>query len=272
MNITLMGGLGVAAGIALLLLALSWVGTRRLLVSSRHKSAPLSVFATGWRAVFGLIKTTPTVAIALFATKLFQILGKDLQNIVLRHHPLAWSIVGMAIDLIFALAWAAFALRIYFYVLASGASPAERWARTRIAVIYAFAFWGLGVLLNLAGIGLVVWVRGADHGLVVRIIGYLFFPIAVVAVMTRPAIAKALPRPLSESFRILRENWFGGGITLALAALPLGFVFAAVSLISHMVRLKLYAALLLEVPIAAASALCYLAFEGVVAAMYRRIR
>jgi hypothetical protein len=270
MKLTLMGTLGFAAVAAITILAAAWVVTRRLLYS-RYKSTPFSAFLSGWRAVFRLIRAAPLVALAVFGAKLFQILGKDIQNIVLRHHPMAWSITGMAIDLAFALAWAAFALRIYFYVLTPDATRQEKWARTRIAVIYALAFWGLAITVNAAGIGLVVAVHGADHGMVVKIVGYISYAITVIAVLTRPGIATGLPRPLRESLRILRENWLGAAVTLVLAALPLGLVFLAVGLIGGFVPLRLYMALLLEIPIAAASALCYFAFEGVVAAMYRRI-
>jgi hypothetical protein len=73
-----------------------------------------------------------------------------------------------------------------------------------------------------------------------------------------------------ESFRIIRENWLGGSVTLSLAALPLGLVYIIVGMM-RFVRMPLVLALGLEIPIAALSALCYLAFEGVVAAMYRRV-
>jgi hypothetical protein len=271
MKTTLWGAFGFAVGTAVVLLGLAWLVTRRILVSTRNKSKPLSAFTGGWRAVFRLVEAAPLVALAVFGVKLFQILGKDTQNIILRHHPIVWSITGLAIDLLFAVAWAAVALRIYFFILTPEATREARWARTRISVIYALAFWAMGIALNAAAIGLVVWVHGADHGMVIRIVGYLSYAITVIAALTRPGIATGLPRPVRESFRILRENWFGGAVTLLLAAVPLGFVFFAVALISELVRLKLYVALPLEVPIAAASALCYFAFEGVIAAMYRRI-
>jgi hypothetical protein len=245
--------------------------TRRLLVSTRYRSRPSAAFKGAWQSVFGLIKAAPLVALAAFCAKLFQILGKDIQNIALRRHPMAWSLTGLAIDLLFALIWAAVAMRIYFSILAPDLPRADLRRRTRSAMIYALAFWAVAVAVNAAGIGLVYWVRGADHGMVVRIIGYLSYALTVVAVLTRPGIATGLPRPLKEAFRVVRENWFGGGVTLILGALPLGLVFLSVNLISDFVRLKLYVALLLEVPIAAASALCYLAFEGTVAAMYRRV-
>jgi hypothetical protein len=272
MKIGIWGALGFAAGAAIMLAALYWLVKRRILVSTtRQKSRPLSVFKSAWRAVFTFIKIAPLVALAVYGTKLFQILGKDIQNIALHGHAMAWSITGMAIDLIFALGWAAVALRIYFHILAPDTTREDRWTRTRVAVIYALAFWGVGVAVNAAGIGLVVWVRGADHGMVIRVVGYLSYAIAVVAVLCRPGIAKGLKYPLRESLRILRQNAFGATVTLILAALPLGLVFFGVALISDFVRMKIYMALLLELPIAAASALCYFAFEGAVAAMYRRI-
>jgi hypothetical protein len=272
MKIGIWGALGFAGAAAVLLVGLYWLVTRRILVSTtRKKSRPLSVFKNAWRAVLAFITIAPLVALAVYAAKLFQILGKDIQNIALHSHPMLWSITGMAIDLVFALGWAAVALRIYFHILAPETTREDRWARTRIAVVYALAFWGVGVALNAAGIGLVVWVRGADHGMVIRIVGYLSYAITVVAVMCRPGIAKGLKHPLREAFRILRQNIFGATVTLILAALPLGLVFFGVALISDFVRMKLYLALLLELPIAAASALCYFAFEGTVAAMYRRI-
>jgi hypothetical protein len=272
MRVGIWGALGFAGAAAVMLAALYWLVTRRILVSTtRQKSRPLSVFRNAWRSVFAFIKLSPLVALAVFGTKLFQILGKDIQNIALHSHPMTWSIVGMAIDLVFVLAWAVVALRIYFHILVPETTREDRWARTRVAVIYALAFWGVGVAVNTAGIGLVVWVRGADHGMVIRIVGYLSYVIAAVAVMCRPGIAKGLKYPLRESFRIFRQNVFGATVTLILAALPLGLVFFGVTLISDFIRMKLYVALLLELPIAATSALCYFAFEGAVATLYRRV-
>jgi hypothetical protein len=164
------------------------------------------------------------------------------------------------------------ALRIYFYLLAPEANREQRWGRTRLAVTYALVFWAIGVVLNLLGIGLVIWVRGADRGVVMAIVVYLSYALTVVAALTRPGIAVGLPKPLRESFRIIGENWFGAAITVLIAAIPLGLVFLAVWLIAHFIRMKIYVALLLEFPIAALSALCYFAFEGAIAGMYRRIK
>ena len=272
MKIGSWGALGFTVGAAIMIAAFYWLVTRRILVSTtRQTSKPFSAFKLGWRGTLGLARAAPLVALAAYGIKLFQILGKDFQNLLLGRHPMAWSIAGMGIDLIFALVWAVVALRIYFYILAPEATPEERHARTRLTVIYALAFWGVGIVMNILGIGLVVWVHGADHGVVIRIVGYLSYALTVVAAMTRPGLARGLKYPLRESLRILRTNIFGGAVTLILAALPLGLVFLVVAVIADFVRLKVYVALLLELPIAAVSALCYLAFEGTVAATYRRL-
>ncbi len=270
MKISWGGAAGFAAILILVLLAFGWVATRKLLRGG-YRATPASAVRSGWRAVFRLARASPAVALALFATKLLQSLGKDIQNITLSHMQVAWSLTGITIDLAFTLAWAAFALRIGFFVLAPDATRDERRDRTRRAMLYALAFWGLTLAVNAAGIGLVFYVHGADHGMVIRSVGYIFYAIAVVAALTRPAIAVGLPRPLKESFRIIRENWLGVSVTLVLAALPLGLVFLSVGVFLRFFRLGLGLALLLEMPIAAASALCYFAFEGSVAAMYRRI-
>ncbi|HMA50873.1 MAG TPA: hypothetical protein VKP60_14030, partial [Magnetospirillaceae bacterium] len=89
--------------------------------------------------------------------------------------------------------------------------------------------------------------------------------------LSRPAIATGLTRPIREALRILWENWIGAVITLILAAAPLALVFFGVALLLRFVRLGLNLALVLEIPIAALGALCYAAFEGVIAAMYKRI-
>ena len=272
MKITWMGVLGFGAVAIVAIVALAWLVTRRLLRSSRHRATPLSVFSSGWRAVFRLALAAPFVALAAFGAKLFQSLGKDFQNIILHRHPTVWSVTGIAIDLIFTLIWSVVALRIYFHLLAPEATREQRWARTRVAVVYALIFWAVGILMNFLAIGLVVWVKGADHGVVIKIVAYLSYALTVVAALTRPGIATGLAKPLTEAVRIVRENWFGVAVTVLMAAIPLGLVFFAVAIVSHAVRLKIYAALLLEFPVAAVSALCYFAFEGVIAAMYRRIK
>jgi hypothetical protein len=270
MKITWGGAAGFTAVIILLGFAVFWVATRPLLAGP-YRTTPRSAVHSGWRAVFRLIETSPRFALALFGLKLFQSVGKDLQNIVLRHHPLAWSLTGIAIDLAFALAWAALALQISFSILAPDLLRSERRPRRRRAVVYAAGFWGLTLAVNAAGIALVVLVHGADHGKVVKTVGYIFYAISVVAALTRPAIAIGLPRPIKESFRIMRENWLGVSVTLILAVLPLAVVFISVGMFLRFFRLGLGLAFLLELPVAALSALCYLAFEGVIAAMYKRI-
>jgi hypothetical protein len=89
--------------------------------------------------------------------------------------------------------------------------------------------------------------------------------------LARPAIAVGLPKPLTECWRIIRDNWFGALVTLILGVLPFALVFYVVNVLAHMLRMGLLTALLIQIPISAASALCYLAFEGVIAAMYKRI-
>jgi len=59
--------------------------------------------------------------------------------------------------------------------------------------------------------------------------------------------------------------------TLIMAAAPLALVFFGVAMLLRFVRFGLGLALVLEIPIAALAALCYAAFEGVIAAMYKRI-
>lgn len=252
------------------LLFATWVASRRLL-HSPYPSTPLSAAQSGWRAVFQLIQVMPLVALAGFAIKLSQSLGKDAANILLRHWPRTWSITGLIIEIAFTLAWAAFAMRIYLLVLAPDATAAEIRARTYRAVVYALIGRILLMGVTIAGIALVVAVRGADHGKVMRSVDYFSYAVTVVLALSRPAIATGLARPIRECLRILRENWFGAMITLILAALPLILVFLGVALLLRFVHLSLPVALALELPIAALSALCYAAFEGVIAAMYKRI-
>ncbi len=264
------GALGFAVVAIVFLFFARWVASRRLL-QSPYPSSPLSAARSGWRAVFELIRSAPLVALAGFAIKLSQSWGKDTANIVLRHRPSAWSLTGLAIELAFTLAWAAFAMRIYLRVLVPDATPEQARSRTRRAVLYALAGRILLLVVTIAGIQLVIAVHGADHGKVIRSIGYFTYAVTVILALSRPAIATGLARPIRECLRILRENWFGAGVTLILAAAPLALVFLAVGISQHFVRMPLAIALLLEIPIAALSALCYAAFEGVVAAMYKRI-
>jgi len=270
LKLTLGGALGFAVAAAIILAAFLWVASRRLLMSP-YPSSPLSAAQSGWRAVFQLIRIAPLVALAGFAIKLSQSWAKDAANILLRHSRSGWSLTGEAIELAFTLAWAAFAMRIYLHVLAPQATRDEVRARTLRAVLYALGGWVLMLLVTLAGIGLVVYVRGADHGTVIEMVSYFSYVVIVVIALSRPAIATGLARPIREALRILWENWIGAAITLILAAAPLGLVFFGVYLLLHFVRLGLYLALVLEIPIAALAALCYAAFEGVIAAMYKRI-
>lgn len=270
MQLTLGGALGFGAVAIVVLLIGAWIATRRIL-QSPYPSTPASAAQSGWRAVFQMIRFAPLVALAGLGVKLFQTFGEDAANILLRHLPTAWSVTGFAIELIFALGWAAFAMRIYLLILAPEATAEEARARTHRAVLYALSFWALTIATTVAGIGLVVLVKGADHGNVMRSVGYIAYAITVVAALSRPAIAVGLAKPVKEALRILRENWFGAAVTLILAALPLGLVFFAAAQLVRFVHMGLGTALLLQVPITALSALCYAAFEGVIAAMYKRI-
>jgi hypothetical protein len=114
-------------------------------------------------------------------------------------------------------------------------------------------------------------VRGADHGVVIRSVDYFSYVVIAILALARPAIAVGLARPIREALRILWENWVGAAVTLILAVLPLSLVFLGVLLLLRLVRLPLGFALLLEIPIAVVAALCYASFEGVIAAMYKRI-
>ena len=270
MIVTWGGAAGFAAVFAAFLAVVGWFSSRKLLYG-RFKSSPYSAVRSGWRSAIRLVRASPYVALGLFGAKLFQSLGKDLQNIYLWRHPEVWSTTGLGIDLIFVAIWAAVALRLDFFILVPEIEKADRRQRTRRAVLYALALWLLVLAIDFAGIHLVIWRRGADHGFVVRSLTYVFYAVATVAALVRPAIAVGLPRPLRECRRIFRENWLGAAVTLILAVLPFWMVFRVVDILPHLVRMKLWVALVLEAPIAAVSALCYLAFEGVVAAMYKRI-
>ncbi len=270
MKLSLGGALGFGVVAIIVLLIGAWIATRRIL-HSPYPSSPAAAAGSGWRAVFQLIQLSPLVALAGFGIKLFQAFGEDAANILLRHWPQAWSVTGFVIELIFALAWAAFSMRIYLLVLAPEATAEEVRARTRRAVLYALAFWALTIAITVAAIGLVILVKGADRGNVMRSVGYISYAITVVAALSRPAIAIGLTKPVREALRILRENWFGAVVTLILAALPLGLVFFAAGLLVRFLHMPLAFALLLQLPITALSALCYAAFEAVIATMYKRI-
>jgi hypothetical protein len=269
-KLTLGGALGFAVAAALLLAAFLWIASRRLLLSP-YPSSPLSAAQSGWRAVFQIIQVAPMVAVAGFAIKLSQSWGKDAANILLRHWPRVWSATGELIEIAFTLAWAALAMRIYLHVLAPQATPDEVRTRTRRAVIYALGGWIVTFLLTVAGIGLVIYVRGADRCYVMKAVGYLTYAVTLAVALARPAIATGLARPLHESLRMLWENWIGAAFTLVMAAAPFALVFFGVEFMLRFVRFGLGLALLLEIPIAALAALSYAAFEGVIAAMYKRI-
>ncbi len=271
MTLTLGGALGFAVVAVIVLVIIGWVASRRLL-HSPYPSSPLSAAQSGWRAVFRLIRVTPLVALAGFAIRLSQNLGMDADNIFLMGHwPRSWSLIGEAIDIAFTLAWAAFAMRIYLLVLAPDATQGEIRARTVRAVLYAAAGRVLLILVTVAAIALVVAVHGADHGHVMAAVNLFGQAVTAVLALARPAIATGLARPIRECLRILRENWIGAAVTLILAVLPLAMVFLGVAVMLRFVHLSLPVALLLEIPISAISALCYAAFEGVIAAMYKRI-
>ena len=270
MTLTLGGALGFAVAAAILLAVFFWIASRRLLLSP-YPSSPLSAAQGGWRAVFQLIWAAPFVALAGFAIKLSQSWGKDAANILLRHWPRTWSITGELIDLAFALAWAVFAMRIYLYVLAPQATPDEVGARTRRAVIYALGGWIVTFLLTVAGIGLVIYVRGADRGNVMKTVAYLTYVVTLAVALARPAIATGLARPLRESLRMLWENWIGAVFVLIMAIAPFALVYFGVGQLLRFVRFGHGLALVLEIPIAALAAFCYAAFEGTIAAMYKRI-
>jgi hypothetical protein len=269
-KLTLGGALGFAVAAAILIAVFLWIASRRLL-HSPYPSSPLAAAQSGWRAVLRTVRLAPYLALAGFAIKLSQNWGKDAANILLIHSRRAWSVTGEAIEIGFAVAWAAFAIQIYLRMLAPEASRAEIRTRTRRAALYALAGQISMLLVTLAGIRLVIFVRGADRGAVIEVINALSYVVTLLVALSRPAIAIGLAKPLREVLRILWDNWLGAAITLVLAAAPLAFVFFAVAMLVRFVRLPLPMALILEVPIAVLAALCYAAFEGVIAAMYKRV-
>ena len=270
MKLTLGGALGFALAAAILLAVFFWIASRRLLLSP-YPSSPLSAAQGGWRAVFQIIRAAPLVALAGFGIKLLQGWANDAANVLLLRSPTAWSVSGGLIELAFTLAWAAFAMRIYLHVLAPQAAPDEVQARTRTAVIYALGGWIVTFLLSVGGIGLVLYVRGADRGNVMETVGYLTSVVTLIVALARPAIATGLVRPMRAALRMLWENWIGAVFTLIMAAAPFALVFFGVEFLLRFVRFGLGLALVLQIPIAALAALTYAAFEGVIAAMYKRI-
>ena len=263
------GALGVATIVILAVAFLGWVGTRRLL-SSPKPSRPLSAIFDGWRDVFRLVRVLPLFAFLAFLTKLLQIYAYSARDLFLV--SLAGRIwTGVAIELIFTLAWAAVAFQIYLRILAPELSPDVARERTPRAVLYAFAFWGVTFGLTLAGIFWIATLHGRGRPLVIGLVFYMPYIFILASALTRPAIAVGLPRPFKECRRIIKENWFGITVTLALAALPLGLVFFAVGMVREFLHLRVLWALFLEVPIALLSVLCNAAFEASIAQMYRRI-
>jgi uncharacterized membrane protein len=244
---------------------------------SPYPSSPLSAAHSGWRTVFQIVQIAPLVALAGFAIKLSQLWGQDAANILVRYLPKTWSLpkiwsaTGLLIELAFTLAWAAFAMRIYLHVLAPQATLDDTRGRIRKAVIYSLGGWIATFLLGVAGIGLVIYVRGADHGNVVRSVGYLTYAITLVVALARPAIATGLARPMRSALRMLWENWIGAVFTLVMAVAPFALVYFGVEFLLRFVRFGHGLALVLDIPVAALAALCYAAFESVIAAMYKRI-
>ncbi len=270
MKLTLGGALGFALAAAIVLAVFFWFASRRLLVSP-YPSSPLSAARSGWRAVFQLMRSAPFVALAGFAITLSQNWAHGLANTFLGRSRI-WGLTGDAIELAATLAWAAFAMRIYLHVLALQATKDEVRARTRRAVLYALGGWLLTMLATWAGIGLVVYVRGADKGRVMETVGYFSYAVIVVVALARPAIATGLKQPLRETLRILWENWIGVTVTVILAAAPAVLLFYGIQYLLHFVRFGRYLALTLEIPLCGLGGPFYAAFEGVIAAMYKRIR
>ncbi len=265
---------GAAFGFAVMLIvagvAIGWIGSRRILLSP-YPGTPFSALGDGWRGIAGLTRAFPVVILVAISLKLFQIFGYSVRSLTLGHLPRAFIFSGAAIELIFVLAWAAVALRIDMFVLQTEITDVERRARMRRAAIYAFIFWGLTLAINVAGILLFAALKGNGRIVVMALISYLPYLFIILSSLTRPAISVGVPKPFRECLRILRENWFGISVTLALGALPLGFVFLAVGVVRETFHLSVIYALLLEVPIAVVSAISYALFEGVVAAIYLRI-
>jgi hypothetical protein len=269
-KLTLGGALGFAVAAAIFVALFIWVASRKLLLSP-YPSSPLSAARSGWRAVFQLVGAAPLLALAGFAIKLSQTWGEDVAIAMMRRAPTVSSLSGQAIELAFTLAWAAFAMCIHLHVLAPGATREERRARIRKSVLYALGGWLLILLLTVAGIRLVIYVRGADRGNVIEAVGYISYLVTLVLALARPAIAAGVARPFREVARLLWENWIGVAVTVILAAAPFALVYFGVVYGMRYVRLGLYLALVLQIPVAALAALTYAAFEAVVAAMYKRI-
>ena len=265
------GALGFATLLALVLAALLWIGSRRLLASPVPAS-PLSAVLDGWRAVFRTIEVLPLIALLIFVAKLLQIFAYSGRDFLFgRSLPLRlWS--GVGIEFAFTLTWAVVAFQIHMLVLIPDEIRQHARQRTPIAVVYAFIFWFVAFILSLGG---VLWIS-ALHGRARPIVGfgvfYMPYIFIIASALTRPGIAIGLPRPFAECRRMLRENWFGVAMTLGLAALPLGLLYLGVGLVRRFVPMPISLALALEVPVAFLSACFYAAFEGAIAEMYKRIQ
>jgi hypothetical protein len=264
------GLFGVVAIAAAFVVFIGFVGTRRLLLSP-VPTTPFSAVLEGWRAVFGVIGVWRWVAVLGFAVRLFQILAYSARSMMVGASPAARFWTGVAIDSIFTLLWAAVALQISLFVLTPELSRIDVRRRTRRAIVYALIFWSIGFLFTIAATFWFALVQGRSRVVIAAAVVYLPYLLIVLAALTRSAIAVGLPRPFKEGRRILGENWFGIAVTLALAILPLSLLFYLVDLARQILHLRLAWALLIEIPIASASALCYAAFEGAIAAMYSRI-
>ena len=270
MNSWLPGAFGVGTIVLLTIAFVGWVATRRLLLSPRP-SQPLAVVVDGWRAVIKMIKLLPFVAFLGFIVKLAQILAYSARDLLIGHSLAGriWS--GVAIEFIFTLAWAAVAFQIYLLVLAPALPKEAARERTPRAVLYAFAFWAVTFGLTIGGILWIATLHGRGRPIVAGLVIYMPYIFIIASALTRPGIATGLPKPFKECRRIVKENWFGIAVTLSLASLPLGLLYLAVGLMRQFLHLPVVWALLLELPVALISVLCYAAFEGAIAQMYKRI-
>jgi hypothetical protein len=270
MNSWLPGAFGVGTIVLLIMAFLGWVGTRRLLLSPQP-SRPLAAVADGWRAVFRLIRMLPLVAFIGFVVKFAQILTYSARDLWLGPSIAARIWTGVAIEFIFTLAWAAVAFQIYLLVLAPELPKSEARERTPRAILYAFAFWAVTFALTIGGILWIATLHGRGRPIVAGLVIYMPYIFIIASALTRPGIAVGLPKPFKECRRIVKENWFGIAVTLALASLPLGLLYLAVGLARQFLHMSVTWALLLELPIALISVLFYAAFEGAIAQMYKRI-
>jgi hypothetical protein len=270
MNSWLPGAFGIGVFAVTVVALLGFVGSRRLL-QSPTPTTPLAAVGAGWRAVFGLARASPWFAVLIFVLKLGQILGYSARTLL--HSPppalLFWS--GVAIDFLFTLCWAALAFQIYLLLLEPELARGEARLRTRRAVLYALAFWATGFAIMAAGVLWVVLSHGRGRLLVAIVVIYFPYISLLLAALTRPAIAAGIPKPFKECRRIIAENWWGIAVTLIIAALPLGLIFYGVDLLRVTLHPRPAMAIILEVPIALLSALCYAAFEGTIAGIYQRI-